>query len=145
MLDLDKLIEEIMRCKPDWQSLHEWRRNYIWVQKPINKIDNSINLCHNKFVGQLQFILKVRNPKTIDDGGKPTKYINALLELMRPWNRGASNKIISIIKMQLWLIKMSKNPCALGALRIFFLDTILKNIHIRFDGKKIFYVNNYSN
>lgn len=132
-------------CKPDQQGLHKWKHNYIQVQKPTNKTDDSANPCHDKLISQLQFILKIKNPETTNNGGKSAKYTDALLELMRLQNKNALNKITSMIEMQPQPMEMDGNLRTLKALHIFTLDTILKNIYIVLNSEKKFYVNNYSN
>lgn len=46
--------------------------------------------------------------------------------------------------MQPWPTRVGRNSRTLGALRMFALDIILKSVYIVLDGKRKFYVNNYS-
>ncbi|MCJ1470389.1 hypothetical protein MMC07_009034 [Pseudocyphellaria aurata] len=59
--NMDRLVKEIVRCKPNWQNIPgHWRRDYVWVQEHENETDEySASSIKGKQIGQLQVIVTV--------------------------------------------------------------------------------------
>ena len=141
---MDHLVQEKVRCKPNWQNKSGmWRRDFVWARETNDRHDDPVNAIDGKLLGQLHVIATVQDPERTDDKNKPVRYCGALLKLPRPRNKGIPNEILGMMELQPWTEGRAKTPRMLGSMRFYDVSLILRSVHVVPDGKDGCYINNY--
>ena len=86
----------------------------------------------------------VLNSKRRDSQSKSIQYCEILLRMMRSQN-SRSNDIFEMMKIQLWINKEIENQRTLENNQMYDMTAIQRSVHVIFNEKKDYYVNNYVN
>ena len=144
--NLEKPVKEKVRCKPGWQGrTGRWRRDYVWVQEQPEQETGSSDVFNGRLVGQLMVILTIEDPEFHDVNGKHVRYCGALLDLLKPRNKGIPCHISGMVNLQRWPVDSTKNTRILKGKRFYSMPTIQRSVHVVPDGKNGFFINNYAN
>src|SRR5271169_6061489 len=63
--NIEKLVSELVRCKPKWQNEQGiWRRDHVWVREHADAIEEEAGQPRrNNLIGRLLAIVTVHDPE----------------------------------------------------------------------------------
>jgi hypothetical protein len=145
-LNLNKLIEEKVRCKSQWQNKDdEWRRDFVWVQEEVVIESDSSNFFQSKFIEQLQIIMIIIDLEQLDSNHRSMRYYEVFLNIWKSRNKEKSNEISEMIDIKSWSQSVFRNFRFLRFKRIYDVSAMIKSVHVMSNDKNDYYVNNYAN
>ena len=144
-LNMKKKIEKKIRCKFNWQNKNNWKRNFVWMREKKNirkNFDN--NAFHDKLIEQFQIIVIVVDFEKKNNDSISIRYSNVLLKMMWFYNN-VFNEIFEMIEIQSWFDKNVENQRIFEITRMYNMFAIMRSVHVIFNEKNDYYVNNYVN
>jgi hypothetical protein len=146
----EKLVSELVRCKPKWQNEQGiWRRDHVWVCEHADAIEEEAGQPRrNNLVGRLLAIVTVHDPERRDEDGEPQRYSGAFIDILRHRNKGRPHDVHGLIEVEPIPPSGAENPRKLGSRRFYEISTIQRSAHLvaaRLTSaeKQFFYINSY--
>ena len=97
---------------------------------------------NKKFIDQIQIILIVQNSKKMKNRKNTMTYCEILIKLLRFQNHNI-DKTMNIFNLQFWINTIVKNSKLLNAIKFYVMSFVLRNVHVMFNDRDEYYVNNY--
>jgi len=148
--NIEKLVSELVRCKPKWQNEQGiWRRDHVWVREHADAIEEEAGQPRrNNLVGRLLAIVTVHDPERRDEDGEPQRYSGAFVDILRHRNKGRPHDVHGLVEVEPIPPSGAENPWKLGSRRFYEISTIQRSAHLvaaRLTSaeKQFFYINSY--
>jgi len=149
--DSNNLIKDRVICALNWQKSEKWRRDCVLIQKSSASSNDSSDTLNDCLSEWLQLIISVIDRFLQDDRDCLLKYTDALIDLLKSWNKSTQQKVHEMMKIKHWSKQIFKNSCFINDRRFYNMLTILRSLHVvltitkrkRVEQKNFFYINNF--
>ena len=149
--NMKKLMKKIIWCKFHWQNkIDYWRQNHVWIRNDENVENHRFRsnvfsfINDNNSIEQLQVIVIIQNSNRRKNWNQTSMtYCEILIKLLRSKNQNI-DKIIDMFDLLSWINTTIKKFKILKMMKFYNMFSILQNVHVIFDDRDDYYVNNYA-
>ncbi len=148
---MNNLVKDKVICALNWQKSEKWRRDCVLIQESSASSNDSSDILNDYLSEWLQLIISVIDQFQWNDRDCLLKYTDALINLLKSWNKNTQQKVHEMMKIKHWSKQIFKNSCFIDDKRFYNMLTILRSLHVvltitkrkKVEQKDFFYINNF--
>ncbi len=149
--DLNSFVKDRVICALNWQKSEKWRCDCVLIQKSSASSNDSSDTLNDRLSEWLQLIISVIDQFQQDNRDCLLKYTDALIDLLKSWNKNTQQKVHEMMKIKHWSKQIFKNSCFIDDRRFYNMLTILWSLHVvltitkrkKVEQRDFFYINNF--
>ncbi len=149
--DSNSLVKDRIICALNWQKSEKWRCDCVLIQESSASSNDSSDTLNDCLSEWLQLIISVIDQFQWNDRDCLLKYTDALIDLLKSWNKNTQQKVHEMMKIKHWSKQIFKNSHFIDDRRFYNMSTILRSLHVvltitkrkRVEQRDFFYINNF--
>ena len=146
--NIGQLVEQHIRCQPNWRNLGVSRRDTIWIQEiepDPGYQENGSAKGSGRSIGRLILLFTVVDHERRDDQNKYRRYSGVFLERFKWKNQGVPLQSHGMLEVEVQPASKSLHPRKLGGRRAYDISVVIRSAHLVPKDTELttFYVNNF--